>query len=595
MSDDEPMPTLRAAPLLAGCALLVIYIRIGAVIGFQASYGPPMPGTPEKLPSAFLYTAGSEYRFWLAHLAFAIPAALLIGWGLAPRLAPALRRMVTRIDHATPRTWMYAGIALFVFVAASSVIGRAIVLLGMPITDDENAVTFGAKILASGHLRVPVLQPAGAYPDLFTFIRDGQVSAMDFPGVLAFAALAIKTHLGGLLYALASATSAVAIAGAAGRWFGPRARVLAAVIWIVSPMIASLSLTMHGHVPSRMLIALCLALAARLDTGAGTPRRDAVLLGAFAGLAFLCRPFETACLLAPIGAWLTWRALRPSTAAPALPRATPLWMFGAVVPSILAFAWYNAQITGVWWLQARFAAGLVGGTPSNVQSVWDRLGFNLGWNSLLLVVFFLGAPALLAVFGAFERRRPITIVLGVSVVAGLLLCLLHDNAGIHSVGPIHLAEVVVPLMLLAVAGIVRGFAWLATARLPSAPAAVVLASYLLIACGAFNLTNFGSLRWQAKTHAQPFETLEEMGVHNAVVMTRSYLMLVATVRTYAPWGTWVFDYPQPSPELDDDIIFAKPTASAEALHARFPGRSIYKMTYSLDAPTLRLELLHAPK
>ena len=331
MSDSPRVATLRAAPLLGGVALLVIYMRIGSVIGFQAGYGPPLPPRHHDVPISFVYVTGAEFRFWLAHLILAVPGALLIAWGLAPRLVPALRRLVARIDAASPRGWKLAALGLFAFLTLWSLAGHYLVLLDCPLTDDENAVTFGARILASGHLGVPILKPAGAFTDLFLFQHDGLVSSMDFPGVLLFGALAILTKLGPVLYALASATSGVAVAYAAGRWLGPRARVIAAALWIASPMIGALSITSHGQVVSRMFIALALAFAARLDTGAGTPRRDAILLGLVAGLGFLARPFETLCLLAPLGGWLTWRALA-RRAEPGVPRSTPLWMVGALVP-----------------------------------------------------------------------------------------------------------------------------------------------------------------------------------------------------------------------------------------------------------------------
>ena len=588
-----PVQTLRAVPLLFGCALLVIFMRIGSVIGYQAGYGPPLPPYHKDVPSPFVYVTGAEYRFWIAHLVFAIPGALLIAWGLAPRLAPVFRRLAARIDAAPARSWWIAAAALFVVLTLISAIGRSVILLGLPLTDDENAVTFGAKIIASGHLKIPILQPAGAYPDLFMFARDGNVSAMDFPGVLFFGAIAIVTQLGDLLYALACGVSGIAVAYAAGRWFGPRAAVIAAGVWVASPMVVSLSLTAHGHVPSRMFIALCLAFAARLDTGAATPRRDAILLGVCAGLGFLCRPLEAICLLAPLGAWITWRALRPSDSAARIPRATPLWMFGSLVPAIVAFALYNVSITGVWYLQARFSPGAVNATPADLHTAWERLAFNLGWNALLLAVFFLGIPAIVAVIAAFERRRPVTLVLGVSVLAGFLLCLTHDNTGIHSVGPIHLSEMTVPLTILVTAGITRGFEWLPAAKLRSATAAIALASYLVIACTAFNLTNFASLRMQATSQGAPAATLEALDIHHAVVMTRSYIMLLQINRSFAPWGSWVLDFPPPSPDLDDDIIFAKPTANPEDLHKRFPDRAIYKMTFAAEPPNIRVELLRA--
>ena len=588
MSGNAPAAgTLRPAPLLGGVALLVIYMRIGAVIGYQAGYGPPLPPHNTEVGSPFVYVTGSEFRFWLAHLAFAIPGALLISWGLAPRIAPLLRRLVARIDNATPRGWRLAGALLFLGLFAWSLAGHYLVLLDRPLTDDENAVTFGARILASGRLTVPNFEPVGAFMDLFTFQRDGTITAMDFPGVLMFGALAILTKLGPALYAIACATSGVAVAAAAGRWFGARGRVIAAVLWIASPMIAALSITSHGHVPSRMLFALVLLCAARLDTAAGTPRRDAILLGLFAGLGFLCRPFETACLLAPLGAWLTWRSLKTTE----LPRATPLWMFGAVVPSIAVFALYNRAITGVWYLQARFAPGVTGGTPSLRQDIGDRLAMNLGWNALMLAITFLGIPMLAALFGGLERRRPITLVLGAGAVIGFLLCLTHDNTGIHSVGPIHLSEMSVFLVVIATAGIVRGFAWLADRGIDRIAAAALLAGYLAIACTAFNLSNLGSLRMQATTQGIPEDTLEAMDVHHAIVMARSYIVLLQVDKSFAPWGSWVLEYPHPHPDLSDDILWVKPNAKPDALHAAFPDRAIYKLTYHAEAPNLRVELV----
>lgn len=590
MSESPPPAgTLRAAPLIGGALLLVVYAQIGRVIGFQAWYGPPLPPHNTEVPSPFVYVTGSEYRFWLAHLAFAIPGALLVAWGLAPRLAPLLRRLVARIDTATPRGWQRAGILLFLGLFVWSLVGHYLVLLDRPLTDDENGVTFGARILASGHLTVPNFTPPGVFMDLFTFQKDGTITSMDFPGVLMFGALAILTHLGPALYALACAASGVAVAAAAGRWFGPRARVIAAALWIASPMIASLSITSHGHVPSRMFFALVLWCAARLDTKAGTPRRDAALLGLFAGLAFLCRPFETACLLAPLGAWLTWRAVKND-----LPRATPLWMFGAVVPSVAVFALYNRAITGVWYLQARFAPGVTGGTPSLRQDLGDRLAMNLGWNALMLAITFLGIPMLAALFAGVERKRPITLVLGLGAVMGFLLCLSHDNTGIHSVGPIHLSEMSVFLVLLATAGIVRGFAWLAARGIDRLPAAALLAGYLAIACSAFTLSNFASLRMQASTQSIPEEMLEASDVHHAIVMARSYIVLLQVDKTFAPWGSWVLEYPHPHPDLSDDILWVKPNAKPDELHAAFPDRAIYKLTYHAEAPTLRLELVREP-
>ena len=578
-SMSERPTMLRAAPLLGGVALLVIYMRIGSVIGFQAWYGPPFAPYHKEVPISFVHVSGGEYRFWLAHLVLAIPGALLIAWGLAPRLVPVLRRLVARIDNATPRGWKIAGAAFALFLVLWSLAGQHLVLLGQPLTDDENGVRFGAQILASGHLSIPRLQPAGAFTELFTYHRDGHVMSMDFPGTLLFAALAILTKLGPLLYAIAAAIGGLATAYTAGRWFGPRGRVIAAALWIASPMIASLSITSHAHVPSRTFIALAFAFIARLDTDSTTPRRDLILTGLFAGLGFLCRPFETACVLAPVGLLLVWKR-----------RAQATWLLAGLVPMIAVFAAYNHATTGVWYLQARFAPGVVANASFQL-TMGDRVATNLGWNVLMLAVFFLGIPAIAAIIAGLDRKRPMLLAAAAGGVCLFLVCLLHDNTGIHSVGPIHLSEIVVPLAVLATAGILKTFAWLGARAIPQGTPAVLLAGYLAIACAAFNLTNMASLRAQATTQALPAAMLEASGVHNAVVLARQYVVLLQIDRTFAPWGSWVLEYPHPSPDLSDDIIWAKWSADPKALRASFPDRAIYRMHYSDKPPAIRLEQL----
>lgn len=576
---SEGPTRLRTAPLLGGVLMLVVYLRIATVIGFQAWFGPPFAPMNREVPISFVHVSGGEYRFWLAHLVLAIPGALLIAWGLAPRLGPVLSRLAARIDTATPRGWRIAAGVFALALVVWSLAGHYLVLLDLPLTDDENGVTFGAKILASGHISIPALQPAGAFTDLFTYQRDGQVMSMDFPGVLLFAALAILTKLGPVLYALASAVGGIATAYAAGRWFGPRGRVVAAALWVASPMIASLSITAHGHVPSRMFIALALAFVARLDTESPSARRDLILTGLFAGLGFLCRPFEAACLLGPVGAWLLWKR-----------RGQAAWLLAGLVPMIAVFAAYNQATTGVWYLQARFAPGTLANASLQL-SMSDRLATNLGWNALMLAVFFLGVPAVAAVIAGLERKRPMLLALGAGGLAMFLMCLLHDNTGIHSVGPIHLSELAVPVVILTTAGILRAFEWLGEKSVPRAPAAVALAGYLVIALGAFQLSNLASLHAQATTQALPQSTLEDNGVHHAIVIAKPYLYLLQVDRSFAPWGSWVLEYPQPSPDLSDDIIWAKWNADPKALKAAFPDRTIYRLRYSDKPPVLGLEQL----
>lgn len=579
MSPPAPRtPSLRVGALLGGVVLLALYVRIGDFLGYEAAYGDH--GGRFGGPMAFLYVAGSEYRFWLAHLVLGIPAALLVAHGLSPVLGPVLARLAKRVDEATPRTWRIAGAVFFLVLVAWAVIGRSLVLQGLALTDDENAVDFGARMIAGGHLAVADL-PRGL-TDLFTYHRDGMVSAVDFPGVLLFGAAATVTKLGSVLYAIASGITGLAVASAAGRWLGPRGRALAAAMWLASPMVGALSWTTHGHLPSRMLIALALAFVARLDTGSPSIRRDAALFGLFAGLAFVCRPFETTALLGPLGVWILVRAVRRGD------RLAPILAIAGALPALVVFAWYNARVTGVWFLPARFDQGASQLTPIDRYGPWDRLAFNTGFNALMTAVFLLLVPGVVAMIAGIQRRAAWTVALAVSTAAAFAVGLAHDNTGIHSVGPIHYSEAAVPLVLLAAAGVLRGAGWLARRGLPQQPAAVLLAGYLVIACGLFAVTNAISLRRQTIPRVMLAETLDAASVHDAIVVAPPFIRLLRVDPTIAEVGSWVLQYPHPDPYLGDDRLFVLAGADLAALRARQPDRAVVHVTFSDEPPYIRV-------
>jgi hypothetical protein len=581
VSEPRALP-VRPLSLASGAALLLLYERIGVFMGFQADFGNH--GGRWGGPMSFLHLSDGELRFFLAHLVLATPGALLVAWGLAPLLEPAALRLCTLVDGARTPAWRIAAIALLGVLLAWSIVGRRAVILDQPITDDETAITFGARMVAEGHLAVPAFRPPGVFTDLYLHVKDGMVSSCDYPGGVFFAAASILTRLGSGLYALASAIGGVACAYAAKRWMGPRAAVLAAAIWLVSPMTASLSITTHAHVPSRMFLAVAFAFAARIDTAAAPRRADAWGLGLAAGLAAMCRPIEAGCVLAPMMAWLIWRALRPSGGAPP-DRDTPLRIALGGAPPIFAFAWYNDRVTGAFWLQARFAPGTIA-VPVDAHGPWDRLGFNLAFNVIMIAVFFLGIPALALVGGGLDRR-PFLRALAAGALLDLSICLAHDNTGIHAVGPIHAQEMIVPLVLLATAGILRGMSWLAARDVPRAPAAILAGAYLA-ACVLFDATHLASLHAQAAPQILPARVLAEHGVHHAIVLAPEYFRLVRGHPTFAPHGSWVMMYPHPDPFFRDDVIFASAHADPTALRARFPDRSLWRMTYAQDPPILRL-------
>lgn len=589
MPKPAPEARLRPLPLLLGAALVAFYARMDAVFGFGSQAGGG--GGPQG-PS-LLHVAPYEHLFWLAHLVLAVPGMLLMAWGLAPRLGPPLVRSWRAVNTWRPGTWRLAGTAYFVLLVAVAVAGRAGVLLDRPVTDDESSVVFGARMIAAGTLSVPEPEPRGAYYLPFTYHRDGRVMAMDFPGGLFFAAAALVTGLGSLLYAGTAAATGLAVVYAAGLWAGARGRTLAALVWLVSPMALFLSMTEHSHLPSRALIAGAVALYARLVTagerGAAPRTWDGAALGLAAGLAFCFRPFEASLLLAPAALHLLLQARREPRA-----WARPLAAAATLVVPLAAFAAYDAATTGRWYLQARFAPGVAEFTPWDSYPALDRAGFNLGFNLVLLAVFFLGLPGSLLVGAGITRRRPASVALAAGVGASLLLALAHDVTGIHTVGPIHYSESAVPLTLLAAFGGVRLFDALERLRLPRAGPAVLLAAYLVAALGLFDATHARSLRRQAENQDLPFAALEEAGVTDAVVLAQPPAVLSRVNPAVAREGSWVLHFPHPDPWLRDPVLFARPGTDPAALARRFPDRAVYRMHYNPGDPPVTLERLDRP-
>ncbi len=173
------------AARLAGYVLLLAFFALdatsnGLTITFHDSQTSSSPG---------------ELNFWLGHAFLLFPACLLIGYGFGPRLGALILRAAARLRALSARERTLAIVALTCAALAAARIGRAVFLLDLPITDDEYAVQFGGRVLASGHLMAPLPLLREAIPDLFLYFRNGAVGSFDWPGGVAISAIAEATRL----------------------------------------------------------------------------------------------------------------------------------------------------------------------------------------------------------------------------------------------------------------------------------------------------------------------------------------------------------------------------------------------------------------
>lgn len=576
---------LRLGPILTGLFLLLVYFRLGVEVGFDVKFGG---GTSWGLR----HIAPGELRFWLSHALLAVTGVLALCYGLQPQLQGMFSRMGRSLDRLDAGQWRLLGLAFFALLFVVAQLGRRYLLLDLPITDDENAVRFGGRILSSGNLMVPALQPAKSFTDLFVFERDGLVASMDFPGTLLFAALAEWTGLQSVLYAIVSAITGIVVAATAARLLGRRAAALAGIIWLFSPMASTLSMTTHAHIFSRFCVALALFAYTSLVS-----RREgesyaalALLLGLITGVGFTARPAEVGSLLCLPGAHLIWRAVRGERDAVGI---LALALVGALGP-LLFFAWYNTQLTGSALLQARWADGAISnGITRPDTPLLQRFGGHGAFNLLMLSVWFLGPLGLPLAWLGVSRARPLSGILAGALMLGLGVTLLHDNVGVHMVGPIHHSETAVPLCLLAVLGVERLASLAKRHGVQASLPRWMLASYCVGAMGIFMLGYADDLRRQAEYQSMPLRFLESIGVHNAVVVAPAPFVIdeIYEGRTS---GSWVLQLPHPDPFFRDDVIFARSDADLDSLSHRFPERDLFRLVYHTEGPLMELLFIDGP-
>jgi hypothetical protein len=574
-------PRGAATARLCGCLLLLVFAGLsrssnGFHVTFLGSQTSSSPG---------------ELNLWLSHVLLVIPAALLIGYGSAPAVGRSIERLMDAASRLTPRERRLALLAVCLLAAAAARIGRAVFLLDLPVTDDEYAVDFGGRVLASGHVLTHLGLSQAAVPDLFLYYRDGAVGSFDWIGAQAAAAAAYVTHLGAMFWALLAALPIAPIAILMYRRTGIRGAVAAVAIFCCSPMVALLSMTTHTHIASRAAVALAL-LAFWQASRLGGLRRWA-LVGAWLGAAFLCRPFEVVFLSAPIVGVIVYQTIRHN---PAYRMALPGAILGGAAFAAVFF-WHAAAMTGHPLLPARL--DVPANTDIMAGTLWTRLGDNVGYNTLMLAVWFLG-PIGIALIAVGVLNDWFTKVLALCVVSDLCLAFFHDNPGLHIVGPIHYSECAVPLAIIATHGAMNIVAaarrLLGEWRVVAAPLAVALSGGL----GVLTMMQAVQLRDQAvvqRTLVGGIEGAAQADKERAVVLTPWMFAVVSAIPAFGQTGTWVHDWPRPQLDLGDQVLFVRDTPAVEReVRARFPDRRLFRLRRTASMPpTLELAPLNGGK
>jgi dolichyl-phosphate-mannose-protein mannosyltransferase len=562
------------AARLTGYFLLLVFFSLGASsIGLKITFKPPQTGS-----------SPGELNLWLGHAFLLFPASLLIGYGFGPQLGGLIRRAAHAVGEMNRRERALGVLALTLFAVAVARLGRHFFLLDLPITDDEYAVDFGGRILASGHVMAPLTVPREVLPGLFLYFRNGSVGSFDWLGGQAVAALAHLTGLGSLVWALVAAVPVPGLAILMGRRLGPPWGLAAAALFLLSPMASLFSMTTHAQLASRALLALALLTFWSADREGGLRRW--ALTGALLGLAVLCRPLEIVFFSAPL---VVWAAIQTIRRVPSYRAALPgLVLGGAVFAAI--FLWHSYAMTGNPLLPARFA--VPGNTDVTSPGLWTRFAENVAYNVFMLAIWFLGPPGLLLVaFGVLTDR--FNKLIGACIVADLCLAFFHDNPGLHVVGPIHYSECAVPLTILATSGLATVLGGASRHHFDARTLSAAIAMSLVLGLGTFTLVQSMALRDSAEGQQRVYDALEgaaqQPGDPKAVVLVPQFSAIREAIPAMRNVGSWVYEWRRPRLDLSDDVLFLRDfRADENVLRSQFPDRRFFRVQADGRSPFLLL-------
>jgi hypothetical protein len=207
-----------------------------------------------------------------------------------------------------------------------------------------------------------------------------------------------------------------------------------------------------------------------------------------------------------------------------------------------------------------------------------------GWRSMSVLaalfrqnLWLFGWPLSL-LFVAFVRRNRWFPLLGAMVAAAYLYRVIAPKTVVSSTGPIYVTEIVPLLALASASGMAEAKRWLERHGIARAPA---LISSLTVSLSVVALLCFWPIQVAALGHGArqwrfPLHVLEAHGIGKALVFADRMVNPTRGV-------SWAYWPPNPSPTLDDDILFVRVPRTSPDVYAamrdfharRYPDRPAF--------------------
>ena len=575
----------RLLPFLGAAAAVALF----RVVGAKWFHGWVLDLGSVSLPSA-------RYNAFLLQLAvFGAIATVLVCAGLYGITGGARARRLGEelADYSDRRFLVLATVVAFCL----PMLVRTWVLHGAPLTDDESAYRFMAQLLASGRLTAHS-PPLKLFFDRAFMVNDGRMYSVYFIGWPALLAPGMWIHAPGIMNPIYFALGLPPLYWLLRRLAGSGWAKAGALLYLAAPLSVIGAAALGSH-PSCLFALVWLAwLATRSRDADASPWVHAGVAVAF-GVAFFNRPLTAIGIGLPfLVLWGIGLVRRPGRA-----RTLAALAFGVPAAVLAAlFLLVNRVQTGHAFTVA-YQAGLSYARQNGYRfSLWSHAppggtaGFRFGmWltdfaNTAVAIVrlnfdlFGWVSAFVLAAFAGFSRK---TWVYWASAGLFIVANLFTSDSGIDSYGPVHYAEIVLPVIVLSVLGMAR-MTELLGERLRRVPVLAML-SLVAVASATWLPVRLAALSRISAAIEAPFEAVRAEGLSNAVVFTPR--PFVSGCRAW-PTRSFVFWRPNNDPDLHDDVLWANhiDVPSDRRLMARFPKRKGYVMEWTRDCRVVLLPL-----
>ncbi len=515
----------------------------------------------------------TELVFYIWYLLFGGIACFFLTAAVAGTAVASRIEALVRAVLARERAFLLLATS---FLLAATLAFRFLVLLDSPIADDESTYAFIAQTLLQGRVINPLPEDPDFFRNQFVVMNEAGWFGKYPIGHPLMLALGEALGLRFIVVPLITC-AALILTYAIGRAIFSRLEAgIAVCLLLLSPHFVFTGATQLSQ-PTSMLCMLggLLAMQALLQKDSAA---QAALAGAAFGFGILVRPLPGAFFLLAAAivyvvktAGIEWRTRWKHKAAVVAAGAVPVLLAGVVL------LWVNQQQSGEalrsgyhaepGGLQFRLSWGR--STGLSIAGALLRQNFWLfGWPFSLLFVFFARGKAGLALFWSL-------------IAAEYTYRYAVPKTVVATTGPIYVTEIVPLLALATASGMVNLKQWLRSRGFERARIWVVstAVSATLVMAIMFLPVQVSSIHRTGVSWQLPYRMLEEHSAGTALVFSDA--INPPEVET-----SWAYYPPNPSPALDDDVIFVRPLGGKEGAirmlefwRRRFPDRTAWVFGY----------------